>query len=659
MTNQIIKLLCFDAKESANGNSDRRNYGNNRYIYSNLRQWLNSDAAAGQWYTAQHSADAPPSSGNVWDGYNPYNTIAGFLNGFTANERAALLATTITVGKSSTDGGGTETCVDKVFPLSCTEVNLSGDHVCGSKLAIFSDNSSRIATVSASAANGNSDRRNYGNNRYIYSNLRQWLNSDAAAGQWYTAQHSADAPPSSGNVWDGYNPYNTIAGFLNGFTANERAALLATTITVGKSSTDGGGTETCVDKVFPLSCTEVNLSGDHVCGSKLAIFSDNSSRIATVSASAAANSNYDVDANQAWYYWLRDAYAGSAHGARFVWYGGTLNRIDAYIGGGGLRPACNLSSDLLVSDTTDSDGCYTIVYNQPPTAPGTITVPSEVIGGENLSISWGQSTDPDGNLAGYKLERKVDDGTWAQIYSGSSRSYTDSITYGWTSVQYRVKAYDTAGAESAYTTSAVRTVTNNRPPVISGSDTDLGSFTTTPPSYEYTVTDADGHQVTVVEKLDTTTLRTYTATLGDTNELEITADQWLKLLNGDHALTITATDAKNESTVRTLSFDKAMHSVEFEQTVAMAADDMPTKALVNIQGSFPTGSTLQVWICNNGNDAEPTWEDITTKALTSQKHFFTNQTKTAASWGVKIKVKLLRGSAEGDCYIQSVGGNFA
>ena len=380
-----------------------------------------------------------------------------------------------------------------------------------------------------------------------------------------------------------------------------------------------------------------------------------------MTASCVANSNYgsNPSANQTWYYWLRDAYAGSAYYARYVWGDGTLYWHNAYLGLLGLRPACNLSSDLLVSDNTDSDGCYTIVYNQPPTAPGTITVPSEVIGGENLSISWGQSTDPDGNLAGYKLERKVDDGTWAQIYSGSSRSYTDSITYGWTSVQYRVKAYDTAGAESAYTTSAVRTVTNNRPPVISGSDTDLGSFTTTPPSYEYTVTDADGHQVTVVEKLDTTTLRTYTATLGDTNELEITADQWLKLLNGDHTLTITATDAKNESTVRTLSFDKAMHSVEFEQTVAMAADDMPTKALVNIQGSFPTGSTLQVWICNNGNDAEPTWEDITTKALTSQKHFFTNQTKTAASWGVKIKVKLLRGSAEGDCYIQSVGGNFA
>ena len=68
VTNQIIKMLCFDAKESANSNSDRRSYGNNRYIYSNLRQWLNSAAAAGAWYTAQHSADAAPTSGNVWNG---------------------------------------------------------------------------------------------------------------------------------------------------------------------------------------------------------------------------------------------------------------------------------------------------------------------------------------------------------------------------------------------------------------------------------------------------------------------------------------------------------------------------------------------------------------------------------------------------------------
>ena len=171
------------------------------------------------------------------------------------------------------------------------------------------------------SSNGNSDRKSYGNNRYIHSNIRQWLNSSAAAGAWYTAQHSADAPPSSANVWSSTNAYDTIAGFLNAFTANERAALLDTTITVGKSSTDGGGTETCTDKIFLLSCTEVNLSGDHTCGSKLAIFSDNASRVATVTAECVANSNYSSNpaSGAAWYYWLRDAYAGSARFARLVY----------------------------------------------------------------------------------------------------------------------------------------------------------------------------------------------------------------------------------------------------------------------------------------------------------------------------------------------------
>ena len=534
----------------------------------------------------------------------------------------------------------------------------------------FPNNSVTLVTVqiikmmcfdAKESANGNSDRRSYGNNRWIYSNIRQWLNSTAAANAWYAAQHSADAPPSAANVWDGVNQYQTIAGFLNAFTTNERNALLSTNRVVGRSSTDGGGTETCTDKIFLLTYTEVGLSGDVTAGSKLAIFSDNASRVATVTPECVANSNYSSNpaANSAWYWWLADAYAGSARDARLVLSGGSLGWGNAYYGNYGLRPACNLSSDLLISDTTDVDGCYTVIYNQAPTAPGSINVPSEVIGGENLSISWGQSTDPDGNLSGYVLERKVDGGTWGQVYKGSARSYADAITYGWAKVQYRVKAYDSAGAESAYTTSAERTVTNNRPPVISGSDTNLGSFSATPPSYEYTVTDADGHQVTVVEKLDGVQLRSYTATLGSTNTFAISADAWLKMLNGAHTITITATDAKNESAVRTLTFTKAVTAIEFVQTVAMAADEMPTKALVNIQGSFPNGSTLIVEICNNGNDEAPTWEVITNKVLTGQKHFFTNTQKTADEWGVKIKIKLLRGSATDPCFIQSVGGNFA
>ena len=195
--------------------------------------------------------------------------------------------------------------------------------------------------------------------------------------------------------------------------------------------------------------------------------------------------------------------------------------------------------------------------------------------------------------------------------------------------------------------------------VISGTDGALGSFSTAAPSYEYTVTDADGHQVDVVEMLDGVTLRSYTVTLGQTNTLTIGSEAWLKVVNGSHTLKIVATDAKDASVTRTLTFTKAVTSIEFEQTIAMEADAMPTKALVNIQGNFPAGCTLQVWICNNGNDASPTWEDITQKARTGQKHYFTNQTKTAAAWGVKVKAKLLRGSATETCYIQSIGGNFA
>lgn len=300
-----------------------------------------------------------------------------------------------------------------------------------------------------------------------------------------------------------------------------------------------------------------------------------------------------------------------------------------------------------------------MVFNQSPSTPSSITVPSEVYGGKNASISWAASTDADGNLSGYILEQKVDSGSWAQIYKGTALSYSAAVTYGSTSVQYRVKAYDAEGAESAYATSAARTVINNRTPVISGSDANLGSFVASPPSYSYTVTDADGDAVAVVEKLDGTTRKSYTATLGASNWLTFTADEWQKILNGSHTLTITATDPKGATATRTITFTKAVTTIEFVQTAAMAADDMPTVALLNVQGHFPTGCTLTVWICNNGNDASPTWEEVTTKARNGDKILFTNTTKTATNWGVKVKAQLLRGSATETCYIQSIGGNFA
>lgn len=511
------------------------------------------------------------------------------------------------------------------------------------------------------SGNSDSNRKSYGNNRWIYSNIRQWLNSAAAAGKWYSAQHSADAAPTNANVWSNYNEYDQQAGFLAGFSANFIAAMLATTRTVGRASVDGGGTETCTDKVFFATCTEVGLSGDVTAGSKLALFSDNASRIAYPTAEAVSNSEYtnaSLAASKAWYWWLADAYASYSYDVRYVYSDGTLYCGNAYYGVRGARPLCNLGSAILVSDSPDSDGAYTIVWNQPPTTPSSLTVPSTLTGGKTAAISWGTSTDPEGSLSGYVLERSVNGGAYAQAYKGVNRSYTDTINDSWNTVQYRVKAYDTAGLESDYKTGTKITVQHNSPPTINGADVNLGQKTGAF-SQNYIVTDTDaGQTVTVVEKINGTQKRSYTATSGAQNTFSVTAADWKKLANGTHTLTVTATDNMGGSATRTYTFTKNETEIEFTLAAPLPADAMPTKGIMSVAREIPAGATFAVYACNNGNDANPTWEDVTQAVTAGSKFFFNNTQKTAAAWGFNFKIKVERKTATGDCYIKSVGGNF-
>lgn len=215
-------------------------------------------------------------------------------------------------------------------------------------------------------SNDNSDRRDGGNNRYLYSNIRQWLNSAAAAGAWYTAQHSADAPPNSANVWNRYNEYDAEAGFQNDFSANFRNALLSTSLTVVKASVDGGGTETVVDKVFLLSTTEVGLADEgYAEGSMLALFSDNTSRLAYPTALCVSNSDFtnaSLNTDTPWDWWLRTPNATTAHWQRRVSVSGRRADSSATYGNRGVRPACNLPSSILVSNSPDTDGAYIIQW---------------------------------------------------------------------------------------------------------------------------------------------------------------------------------------------------------------------------------------------------------------------------------------------------------
>ena len=515
------------------------------------------------------------------------------------------------------------------------------------------------------SGNSDSNRRSYGNNRYSLSNIDKWLNSDAAAGKWWAATHSADAAPTNANVWSNYNEYDAQAGFLNGFSANMKAALLNTTITVAKNTvTDGGGSETITRKLFLASTTEVGLANENNIaeGSKLAIFSDNNSRLAYPTAEAVSNSEYkdtnSLTASKPWWWWLRTPYASYSCNARYVHSGGTLNDASAYIGFRGVRPLCNLKSEILVSDTTDSDGAYTIIWNQPPTTPGSLTMPGTVEGGKTAVISWGQSTDPEGNLSGYVLERSTNGGAYAQVYKGLNRTYTDTITFGWNTVQYRVKAYDGAGLESGYYTGTQKAVVNNHPPVISGTDSDLGTKSG-PFSQAYTITDEDsGQTITATEKIDGAVKRTFAANSGTQYTFTITQADWVKIQNGSHALTVEAKDSAGGVATRTFQFAKNETELEFMLSAPLPADDMLTKAIMSVTREIPAGAELKIYACNNAFDAAPTWEDVTQAVTTGNKFFLSNTEKTAESWGFNFKISVKRKNATGDCYIQSVGGNF-
>lgn len=215
--------------------------------------------------------------------------------------------------------------------------------------------------------NSNSDRKSYGNNRYSLSNIRQWLNSDAEAGKWYAAQHSADQAPSSTDHVS-CNVYSDDAGFLNGFSESFKRAMLETTLTVALNTvTDGGGSETVVDKMFLASNTEVGLANENsiVEGTLLPIFSDDASRISYCTMEAIEDSDYSSDpANDttAWYWRLRTPNVEKSGYVRYVYSSGALYYNYAFDGTYGVRPLCNLPSSILVSDTTDDDGCYILTF---------------------------------------------------------------------------------------------------------------------------------------------------------------------------------------------------------------------------------------------------------------------------------------------------------
>ena len=126
-TVQIIDVRAFDGIEASNSDSNRKKYGNNNWKLSNIRQWLNSDAAAGTWYSAQHSADAPPTNANTANCGTGYDTRPGFLYHFTAAQKSAMMNFDLTLKIPTVDGGGSHVVSQKVFLPTMTQVGFGAN----------------------------------------------------------------------------------------------------------------------------------------------------------------------------------------------------------------------------------------------------------------------------------------------------------------------------------------------------------------------------------------------------------------------------------------------------------------------------------------------------------------------------------------------------
>ena len=277
-------------------------------------------------------------------------------------------------------------------------------------------------------------------------------------------------------------------------------------------------------------------------------------------------------------------------------------------------------------------------------------------GGKPNLISWGVASDPNGDAVTYQLECSIDGGGYTEIYNGTATAYAHLVPFGVTSVTYRIKATDPSGESSAYTASESKTVINNYSPVISGTDGNLGvkseGFTGT-----YTVTDANSDIVTVTEAIDGVQIRSLVATLGQTITYGVTENTWLALPNGSHTLTIRATDGI-DTTVRTYVFTKLVETLKIMNTAPWEASTMPSRIMLVVTRNIPSASTFKVEVCNNGYDGSPTWEDATDAVVSGLAHVFTNTTKTASLWGVRVRVTVARNGAIGACYISAIGGNF-
>ena len=194
---------------------------------------------------------------------------------------------------------------------------------------------------------------------------------------------------------------------------------------------------------------------------------------------------------------------------------------------------------------------------QAPRTPNNISVSpvAPYKSGQEVTVQWSGVSDPYGGTITYTIYGEIQG---KSTNFGSTTATSKKIVIpqvGPTdTIRFRVVAKSNRGGNSGSGYTNTLDIVNNQPPIISGSDMDLGGkvddFTV-----DYIITDQDDNdEVLVTVQLDKTTLQqAKKTTLGVKNTVHVAVKD---LDLGNHVLTITVKDKQGAISTRTYRFSK-------------------------------------------------------------------------------------------------------
>lgn len=180
----------------------------------------------------------------------------------------------------------------------------------------------------------------------------------------------------------------------------------------------------------------------------------------------------------------------------------------------------------------------------------------------------------------------------------------------------------------------------NNSPSISGEDADLGEKSTAF-NIEYSVNDTDvADAITVECYYDDELIATTEDAVRNQKYRFMISNEMLapSPINSTHTIKIVASDGKG-STTRTYTFLKNRNPELYMDYIIkpVQTDGMAETIVVGQLAGQGQNFQVKVYVCNNGFDEQPMWEDMSGQYYQGLSYNFVNTEKTADKWGISVR----------------------